>query len=83
MMAYELDDKKVTYTLLMTRLDSGKIRYSGFVRITDANGDSTLRMTTNLDAGTTFDDIEFLSQTPDPNSAYGLTNLQDWGMRTA
>jgi hypothetical protein len=48
-MAFEYDDRKIRSTLLITRRNDGRYQLAGLVRITDANGDTTLRLTQAVD----------------------------------
>ena len=79
-MAYEYDDKKIKTTLILIRQDNGKVRHSGYVRITDAEGDSTLRLTATIDYSVEFDDVEWIKETNVDDSEMGLTNFQKWGV---
>ena len=80
---YEIEDKKVKYILLMEKLGSGRIRYTGWIREVDANGDSSMRMTTTIDNATEFDSMEFVDAGVGDadDSEYALINSVDYRVR--
>lgn len=81
--AFEYNDAKVKTTLIMIKMHSGKIKYSGIVRVTDANGDTTIRLSPLLDNGHQFDDMEVVNQDKfyATDSDIGMTHFDpDWGL---
>lgn len=72
-MAFEREDAKSTLIIIR---QNGKFRYSGMVRQTDSNGDSTMRISNQNITSVLFDDVQF---TDPPSSGVdgdiGLTHM--------
>lgn len=80
-MPFERED--TTATLIMIRMGGGKFRFSGLVRMTDSNGDTTIRITNQIITSIVFDAIEYI----DPPSSnrdgdISMTHLSpDWAVQ--